>query len=565
MSGLEVIAILGACKNGFEVLGKLFGLVQRYRHFPKSVIGLKHEITGCHYALEGWQRKWGVEPGSSEQLEKNWGKNGWKDVSGVLANLMNIRNGLIREINELVRCATNDKKIPDHKIVFDDRLQLLARKNIESMKRNTSAWKRFTYACKEQAGKIQDKIQLFDRQLNALNRISDGAAEKVHGAAEKVHVGAEKVHGTDSSSLLTRLESQSVITKVTGRSLRFFQEQQTDAILLHKAFKAGKEVKCYLGIMGVSKSATDTIPQKRLIIRNVRSGKKHGENKSTSQAVIKFGGDGTPLRPPAPRSDLDHHFLLSDSLSVEELLVQPMRFDKKGENLTRDGYLESFSGSLEWFRRNIPLPGQLLPPSGSFEQGFLLWKTVDADLAALYMARPLQEQLGRWSLQEKIEIGHGLSWGLFRILGSPWGDYIESWNLRVERTRKASLATLLQACSSEEDYSKMLERATTNLLAPSSQSKKHSQIYRLGILLVELALSREISILEYDRDIGPRIVLDWLDWKPWDHVRIAAEVQSAMGEKFGDIVFFCLSVFQNKELVTGDNIDELFASRVLAP
>lgn len=524
MSGLEVLAILTAVKDANEVLGQFLALIRRYADLPRSILVLRHRISGCEHALKKWERTWGIEDGRpNAYYEVFWGRNGWAEVREVVGTLRIICNNLNESVSSMVNSvdkATRHNRRPHPPYVYERHVdEALVRESIKRITRSTNdrRWNRFMKACKNEAAELEYQVREFNRSLRALRRISNGKFEEMHGLSW--------------SRRRRHLQPAEIVRLLTGRDMRSHQEARADAVSLHEAFKSGNrtgQMKCHLGM-----------------------------------TVVTLAGSVQNRTQPDPKKDFQ--MLLETPLYSCEVLVHPAKFNNDRGTLRREVFLSSFVDVLAEIQQGATKPSNLLPPSNQFENGFTVRTALDAQLNESVIRQPLRHQLHRILRREKVHVAYTLASGFFRLLGSPWADYLECGNIRTKPIAGDLWAALLDASPGDRLTSTIFQRTTQLFQRSNREMKYHCHVYRLGIVLAEIALGQQITFLKLDRVFGPKIVLDIQADQGLDAEVVAGLVEDEMDGTFGDVVYFCVSVFQQEDLRALNNLDDDFARCVLDP
>jgi len=533
MAGLEALAIIGGINDASDILSRFFKTVMDYVDLPERVLFTWELLLGCEFELKAWKRTWGVEERRRHQYyEKFWGPDGSREVRRVLGILKGMTKKIKGEINKLIPCTVlhggyqpqneQDSKQSDEKLVIE---------SVRRISKNMFKRRRFLAAVKQLSSRVDGQIRDFEKMLKALNRISWGFADRLHDLSGRHAIGSSKTFLPIASS---------------ERSAN--QTACTDATQLHSALKASRQMTCYLGLTVQSSRG-------RSADRNRRISRSRSRSRSQSS-------------PPVPDPVRDYQILLKDGSTTQEVLLRPARFKySETEEIPRSEYCVSFAEVLDEFNRSVEVASFLMPPSSPYREGFTAYKTAEAQLEAMSTMRSLSSQLGWLYVKEKIQIAYVLAEGYFRLLGSPWPDYVDSDNIRIRQIVGRKWAALLHARLGNSHFKDVLDRAEENFRRSYRSLKQHCQIYRLGILLTELALGRQISFLHFHRNDGVKIALSRLERNAGlDAEFIAAEVGSAIDiNRYGDVVHFCLSTIRNRDNIVPGDFDAEFELHVLEP
>lgn len=513
--GAEVFAVIKAVNDGKEIVGQFVDLVNRYIELPERVNVIQHRLHGCEFALESWERKWGIEERQpTAYYEYFWGHNGWREVRMVIATLGTISRKVDDEINGLIGNATSQARTPPRRGRRYD--EAIVKEGVKRIAKSMGKWRRFIKAVKNQASKMDEQIGEFNRSLRALRRISIGLAERLHGAIF-------------SRSGRIRDRERTLAIQEADRSR--FPRSRERASTLHQVYEAQRDVSCLLGL---------TVIERR---RNSR------ENRGSNDSI--------------PNLDTDFQLLLKDRTSAQEVLIVPVT--RRGQPNPQD--CRNFVDTLRELENNV-MYARLSPVNASSGEGFRVYKASDARLDELSRQQSLFARRNRLSQRDKIQIAYTVAQGYMRLVGSPWLDYLDFDNIRARAIAADLWSGLLEVKSSREDIDDALRTNARNFYRLNSNLSLHTQIYRLGVFLTEIALNRKITRLDIDRTNGVRIVLEWAADGPLNPNGPAGQAEDAFSsEKYGDVVFFCLSLFENEEKLKlkVEDLTSQFAAEVLDP
>lgn len=520
---MEVVPIFQAVRAGGDVLSQFIDVARRYLDLPMQVSDIRHSIRGCEHALKSWEKRWGVaERRPTAYYEMFWGRNGWEEIRDCLGSIRQICRRVNEEIDGLVECATVHNKTRFRPEVYAKRLdETLVQESVKRISKRMGRWRRFRKALINQAVELEDQIRRFEKELRALRRMSNGNAETMHG---------------EKFLKIRHLRGKEFILRLTGQDLSSYQKARKDAELLHEASQSSRAVASHIGFTVLNQSnrgLRESPPRRR----------------AEPQA-------------PVPNPDADFQLLIDDHGVWSEVLIHPVRFSG---NPTRSEFCSSLSETLS---KCLGPRSEcyLLPPSSSFDEGFIVRKANNARLGDLESRRDLHAQLGVHGERDKMLIASTLAEGCYRLLGTPWLDYLDGRNIRTMPVASDSWAALLKACPGDSRTTEILARMAHTFRRGNHGLTHHCHIYRLGLLLIEIGLGQPITYVVYQRTIGVKVVLSWTGSdESLNANSVAAEVENEMGQKYGDVVYFCLSVLQDHNLLNERDFDQNFAIQVLEP
>ena len=510
---MEAVAILTAVKDGSELLANFVRIGNNYRVLPTAVHRLADEISSCEHALDSWKAQYYLKNGRPTQYyEMLWGRNGWKSIRHTLGIISITCNQLNAEIDLLIDCATTFNRTSFSPETYSNRYdEELVRASIQRIKRKMSRLKRFNSAIVNKAGQIQTLLATFERQLLSLQRKSQRLIEKTH---------PEAFHDLHS------LRGKALFLRVTGRDQSKYHWIRKDAEALHKVFTSSSQVTAGLGLTII--------------------------NRPTDY--------GTEPPPRLPDKNCDFQLLLKSGTAAHEILVHPVKFSG---DLQNPRFHRNFETALDELPTRGLKPSYLMPEPGARE-GFTLHMSTSARLAEVRTGLTVKDSLGDiQSLYTKRDIAQTLAQGCCRLLGSPWLDYFDSDNIHIYPTGN-TWAAFLRAVPGETRTAEVLSRVATNYRRGRRSLTQHAHIYRLGMALTEVLLETPISFIVYDRREGVKPVIESIGDQALEADEVAAEVDHVTGsERFGDVVFFCLAIMQDKELLPKEDLDVEFQTKVL--
>jgi len=526
---MEAIAILTAVKDGSEVIAKFTRLCNRYIQLPPAINDIDGSLSGCEHALASWKRRWGVrEHRPTRYYETLWGRNGWQEIRLCLGGMREISRNVNQEIYSLVGSATRFSGRASgarHDVYESQYDEELVRESVKRIARSSTRWRRFARAFGDQATELQGEIRRFDQKLRNLRRMSNGNAENIHG---------------EEFQRIRHLRGPDLVRLITGRPYR---DSRKNAQLLYNAFRYSRGLVCHIGLT-VQKGHNPRAPSRS----------PSGRRRSRSPRP--------PIQAP-PDPEKDFQMFLFDGTIGLEVLVHPVRFPG---NPDRDLFCHNLAHvTQELVRSNETKPSYLLTPDSSYEQGFSISRATDAGLSTMIHRPRGHRSFARLMLQDKIIVANTLAEACCRLLGSSWLDSLELGNLRGQYSSPNTWAGMLDTEPGDQRTMEALERVASMYRRGEHSVAQHCHIYRLGLALTELALGIPVTYVLYDRTDGVNIVIDTISDQPLDRYKIATEVELETNPKFGDIVFFCLSVLQDQRALRANDIDDDLITKILEP
>ncbi|KAF1844036.1 uncharacterized protein K460DRAFT_368902 [Cucurbitaria berberidis CBS 394.84] len=265
----------------------------------------------------------------------------------------------------------------------------------------------------------------------------------------------------------------------------------------------------------------------------------------------------------------DFAFLLSLSGSTHEVLVHPVKI-KAINNPKR--IQTDFSTAIPPLIKKEHTECYMLP-SASTSAGFEV-RIPPANLLSDLeykdsLSTIIREQnafLGSQILYplDQSAIASGIAQGCFRLIGSQWLQFLDCSNIRWRRTKEGKWTSMLTVTPGNASVTRTLEqcRKTNQQRRDKRDLLKHIQIFRIGLVMAELALKSPISYIDYD-EVTNTMKLFFNNGMEVDANRIAAEVQSRSNEFLGNMVFFCLNALQDQDAMSDKSIEGSYFNEVL--
>ena len=446
-----------------------------------------------------------------------FGRTGWERIQRTLGSIKIVSKTISKEIDGVVARATRAKprSVPQEVVnsKYDERL---VRDCIRRIGKNTTWTRKFSMSVLGKADNLHIELERLNRKLIILERMSDWYLECEH---------------PDVFHDIKRLPGRRVILRVGDSRMDAIQRKlldalsaQEDAELLHRASAQG--ARCHIGI---------SVPQ-----------------------IHKR----------------DFVFLLNNGDRTYEVLVHPVRFR---EGTDRGRLLPSISRAVPALMQDANQPCNMLPPTAPLSTGFQVSIPSTNVLMDLQFRDPLStfinnrenddEVLQVVYPQDQIAIACGLIQGSFHLLGSQWLSFLDCKNIRWRRSAEGRWTTMMAAYPGEGSITRTLDQILEAGTAQRGHRDltKHCQIFRIGLLLTELALKTPITYIAADgQGSGVKIFIDALGREAQDAYDIASEVETRTNILYGNIVFFCLSVLQDRDLMGNKEIESSYYKDVIS-
>jgi hypothetical protein len=170
-------------------------------------------------------------------------------------------------------------------------------------------------------------------------------------------------------------------------------------------------------------------------------------------------------------------------------------------------------------------------------------------------------------LPERVNICCSLIEGCFRFLGSAWLDKLDAERLKCGIGSGDSWAIMLGDGIGNDLVSQGLQEMQN--AARNGRDHRdlstHCQIFRLGLIMTELALKTYVTSIETNPSrTEAQVVIQSIQNESLSASEIAGFVETATNSKMiGDAIYFCLSTLQAPRLPSNDEIGERFFYQVV--
>jgi hypothetical protein len=350
-----------------------------------------------------------------------------------------------------------------------------------------------------------------DRKVSVLERFSDYYLEREH---------------PDIFAEMKRLGGRRVILKVgdggtddLGKHLKNSLAARDDAQLLHRA--SGKGNRIHIGL---------SVPQ---------------------------------------IGDRDFDFLLDLDGKTDEFLLCPVKIKALNDSPRVKSDFKAIVPAL----RSNPKVEHYVLPSAANSNGFRIKIPVTAQLVDLehkdslatiiknrdtYLSSQILYQ------QDQSAIANGIAQGALRLIGSQWMDFLDCSNIRWRRTKDGQWTSMLTAVPGNASTTRTLDQChTSNRMGRGNRDlTKHIQIFRIGLVLCELALKSPISYVDFDPSSNT-VKLFINNDEEIDAADLAGMVDREHNKLLGNIVFYCLNVLQDKDKMRDKSIEADYFREVI--
>lgn len=509
----EVIGIISGLYTAGQALKTLAHATHKWRRLSDRLYDIEENLEIAELTLESWRHKYDIqERRPIIYMQVLFGKQGCERIQATLANIKIIARTIKSDINKAIGNALKVRNIrapPDNlNSTFDEEL---IKDCLRRIRQNTSWSRKFELSLFGKANDMELRIDRLNRKLSTLECFTDRYLEKEH---------------PDLFSEIKRLPGRRVILKVGDGRVNTIQKRLQDALasrkdanLLHHASDEGNRV--HIGL---------SVPQ-----------------------VLKR----------------DFAFLMNVNGSTHEVLAHPVKI-KNFNNPTR--VQRTFQTAVPALISNSHEKCYMLPAS-SASDGFQislpptnLLSDLEYKDSLLTIIRDQNTSLGSQVLypRDQSALATGIAQGSFQLIGSEWLNSLDCNNVRWRRTKEGKWISMLTANKGPNPTTRSLQQCWTanKDRADRRDLSKHVHIFRIGLVLAEIALKTPISYVSYDSATNT-MKLYRGDGEEVDAAEVAAEVEAKGNVFLRNMVFFCLSVLQDRDMMADKSIEGAYFKEVL--
>ena len=510
----EVLGIITGLITAGQALESFAQHTRKWKRLSDRLFDIREGIDVAELALASWKRKFQIEERHRRvYMEVLFGKQGYERISATLGSIALVTRVVRGDINKIIGRALLVQK--DGRSIGNgyesDIDEKLVKDCLRRIHQNNTWSRKFALSVLGKADDLERRLDKLDKKVTVLERFSDLYLEREH---------------PDIFAEMKRLGGRRVILKVgdggtddLGKHLKNSMAARDDAQLLHKA--SGKGNRVHIGL---------AVPQIR---------------------------------------DRDFDFLLDLDGKTDEFLLQPIKIKANNDS---PRVKSDFTAIVPVLRSN-PKNEHYVQPSAASANAFRIKMPSANHLADLEhkdslatMIKSRDTYLGSQILyqQDQSAIASGIAQGALRLIGSQWMDFLDCANIRCRRTADGQWTSMLTSTPGNASTTRILEQCyTANRMGRGSRDlRKHIQIFRIGIVLCELALKTPISYVDFDPSSNT-VKLFINNDEEIDVVDLAAAVERENNVLLGNIVFYCLNVLQDKDKMKDRAIEADYYKEVL--
>jgi hypothetical protein len=509
----EVLGIITGLITAGQALESFAHHTRKWKRLSDRLFDVKEGLDVAELALASWKRKFQIEERHRRvYMEVLFGKQGFERISATLGSIALVTRVVRGDINKMIgRALQAQSGRAQHSENDSDVDELLVKDCLRRIRENTSWSRKFALSVLGKADELERRLDKLDKKVGVLERFSDYFLEREH---------------PDVFAEMKRLGGRRVILKVgnggtddLGKHLKNSMAAREDAQLLHRA--SGKDNRVHIGL---------SVPQ-------------IGER--------------------------DFDFLLNLDGRTDEILVRPVKIKAVNDSPRVKSDFKAIVPVL----RNNPQADHYVLPSAASSDGFHIKLPPANHLVDLEhkdslatIIRNRDTYLGSQILypQDQSAIASGIAQGALRLIGSQWMEFLDCSNIRWRRARDGQWTSMLTAVPGNASTSRTLNQCyKANRAARGGRDlTKHIQVFRIGLVLTELALKSPISYIDYD-PVSNTVKLFINDGEEVDAGEVAEAVQRENNVLLGNIVFYCLNVLQDKDKMKDKEIEGDYFRHVL--
>lgn len=505
----DPLAIYGAIATSIDLLTKIYQAVRRYLDLPDAMVTAKSRMLSAIQAFENWQARFKIESGQRPGLfyQAVWGPSGYKQVVEIWTRLKMTSDQVSGQIDSLIVNIMGYDRRQGYGRHFQNHLQ----NQVEQSHRSHFTWKRLVGALVDRAGKVDEGIASFNTDLIALQRVSYSRIYKMYGV--------DMERGGSFDKLFT--------TGLLHRRARIHAESLHDAFLVTRPTT-------YLAL-----EALEMSPQESARVLNLQSSRNRNRSKARDLDKQK-----------------DFQFLLQKDARTIPVWLRPVTYTG------RPDFCKSFKEIIEEVEREGSC--NLMTPGPAKQKTFRVREYDESYLKSFHTVLPLRQHLRFMWPRNKAQVAYAIACGFYRVVGSPWGNYFECANIHAKPITTNEWTVALHAQAGDPRLAETLAKSQMIHHKPGQNLEYHCQVYRLGVILAEIALERPadypgLSLIKY----SPLLMTDMRG--PRDAAQVAFDVVSIMGHWYGNAVYFCLSLFEKPDEINQEELDRDFEQEVLIP
>ncbi|EFQ87110.1 hypothetical protein CFE70_005501 [Pyrenophora teres f. teres 0-1] len=506
----EVVAIISGLFTAGNALNTFAQQVRRWKQLSERLLDISEGLDFAQLSLDRWQDRYDIQVQRPDlHTRALFGKEGHDRIMATLGMikiiLQNIENGIKRARGVALKSQPTGRA-GIHNTTSDE----LVKECLWRI-RCSSTWSYTFFACvMSKADELEVDLKRLQYKITMLDQFSDYFFEREH---------------SENFSRIKRLPGRRFYIKLGDDRTNMIPKEvldvvsaQRDAELLHRCSTPSQGYRLHIGL---------SVPR-----------------------IYKR----------------DFAVLLRTGEESHEVLAHPKKIKRSPYIIPRD--LTTAVSALAYERQGI----SYLSPSSSNSAGFEIRYPPTSLLAGLEykdtLANIIRNQntsLSSRTLysQDQNAIASGIAQGSARLIGSQWLNFLDCANVRWRRTKDGQWTCMLTATPGPPSTTRALEQCheANHRRKDERNLSQHIQIFRIGLVLAELALKSPISCIEFDSTTYTiRMYVN--DGREVGAHEIASEVELKSNMLLANMVFFCLNVLQDSRTMAERSIDRNYFETV---
>jgi len=513
----EVLGVISGLYTAGQALHTFALEIRQWRRLSERLFDIKEGLDFAKLSLDSWQQKYDIQVHRPDVHTRIlFGKEGHERITATIGTVNVITGSIKSDIKRVRGLALN---FESRRGYYGETQHLSNEDRVKEclwrIRHNTTWSRRFELSVLGKANDLEERLRRLYQKLTMLERFTDFYLEREHA---------------EIFSEVKRLPGRRVIIKVGDGRTDTIQSRVLDAIRaqkdaerLHRCSDSSRNNRLHLGL---------SIPR-----------------------IHKR----------------DFAFLLNMDGASHEIIVHPVTLKTIYEPALVP---KNFATAVSSLMNRTQDDCYMIPPL-STSAGFTVKNPPTNLLSDLQYKEALSSvirdqnvYLGSQTLysQDQNAIATGIAQGCFRLIGSQWLSFLDCSNVRWRRTKDGKWASMLTAAPG----SSMTTRTLNQCYQMNRQRRdgrdlsKHIQIFRIGLVLAEIALKSPFSYIDFDTATHKtRLYIN--DGEEVSAHDVASQVELRSNMLLGNMVFFCLNVLQDNDVMAEKSIESSYYQDVLGP
>jgi hypothetical protein len=509
----EVFSILPDLSATGRALETFARHIKDWSLLSARLYDIREGLGATELSLEAWHRKYNIQPKRhAVYLQVLFGRQGFSHIQNTLESAIVIFESIQNDINNIVAQVLKARPKNLSTYLFhpnDDELKVC----LQWIRKSPSRSRRFIYSTFITTNDLEMHLEQLHRKLTLLERLSDYYLSQEHSDVfSKVNrlPGRRNIHSQDASHHPTI--QHTLLDRLAARK---------DAELLHRACQ---NTSIHIGL---------SVPQ-----------------------IHKR----------------DFAFLLSQDEDIQEVLLHPVKITAVNDATRVPSTITTALSSLV---EKTQQEKCYVLPSPSSSAGFQLSVPPSSILAALEYKSPLLTLIRDehpppttqpFYPHDQSTLASGLAHDTFRLIGSPWLQFLDCQNVRCRKNANGQWTTMLAAVPGPPSVTHALDEwYATHVHISDAMKRMH--VFRIGLVLAELALHCSIGTLVFN-PASSTIDIMVPNANGEDEVvdveEVAAEVERRTNVFLANMVVFCLAVVRDDDVGSeGGGLEGAYYEEVL--